>query len=328
MIHKYKALALYSGGLDSLLSVLLVKRLGIDVVPIFFKTPFFTEHRAVETSKKNGFEIEVIDISNEHLKMMQNPVYGFGKNFNPCIDCHGLMFRIAGDLLDQYKADFLISGEVLSQRPMSQRRDALNAVSKLSGYKDLLVRPLSQQLLPDTKPIRENWINKSELLSISGRSRKAQLELAKELNVREFPNPGGGCKLTDKNFSARLKDLVEQQSLSLKDIELLKYGRHFRLDNKTKLIVSRNETENNLLLDLHSTYVILFNETIPGPIGLFCNETIDTNMFNIAVSIFAYYNTKASDSFSVSFGKDFPLENKLQSKKAEMKLVNKHFIMG
>ena len=322
MPKQYKALALFSGGLDSLLSVIWMRKLGIEVIPIFFRTPFFTEERALKTACANGLKLEVIDISEQHLEMMKNPRYGFGKNFNPCIDCHGLMFNLAGGLLVQNNADFLISGEVLSQRPMSQRRDAMNAVSKLSGYKDLLIRPLSQKLLDDTKPIRENWIRKDDMLDFSGRSRKPQLALAKELGVKEFPSPGGGCRLTDKNFTVRLKDLVEHSQLSLPEITLLKYGRHFRLDDKTKFIIGRDEADNNNLLQAKSDFLLLLNTEIPGPLGLLCLQEPDINIIETAAGLLAHYNTKVPEPVTISYGFDFPLAKSIAVTKAAAEQVS------
>lgn len=321
MDKKYRAISLFSGGLDSLLSVLWMQKLGVEVIPVFFKTPFFSEERPLQTSMANSLKLEVIDISEEHLNMLQNPKYGYGKNFNPCIDCHGLMFKLAGRLLDEYKADFLISGEVLSQRPMSQRRDAMNAVSKLSGYKDLLVRPLSQQLLDDTKPIREGWINKADMLSFNGRSRKPQLALAQELGITEFPNPAGGCRLTDKNYSIRLRDLVQYDQLNIPNISLLKLGRHFRLDDKTKLIIGRDEVDNQSIVDSNSGFLYLLNEDIPGPLALFCNITENNDLLRLAASILSFYNSKSPKTVLVSYGKQFPLLEKVEVIKAEAQLV-------
>jgi len=158
MKKKYRCFALFSGGLDSMLAVLHMHKLGYEVIPIFFETPFFNSKNAKKVAESIGFELMVHDLTELHLEMLKNPRYGFGKNMNPCIDCHGLMFKEAGRLMKEYNVDFLISGEVMGQRPMSQRKDAMNAVGKLSEVKDLLVRPLSQKLLTDTLPIREEWV--------------------------------------------------------------------------------------------------------------------------------------------------------------------------
>jgi tRNA-uridine 2-sulfurtransferase len=328
MKSPHKAIALFSGGLDSLLCVLWMQNLGYEIIPIFFRTPFFTEERALQTAVGNNLSLVVEDISDKHLDMLQHPVYGFGKNFNPCIDCHGLMFHLAGILMDKYEADFLISGEVLSQRPMSQRKDAMNAVGKLSGFKDLLIRPLSQQLLADTLPIREGWINKNDLLAFSGRSRKPQLALAKELGVTEFPSPAGGCRLTDKNFTVRLRDLVDHAHINMHDINLLKYGRHFRLDEKTKLIIGRDETDNQNLVDAGQGYLLLLNEDIPGPLGLLCSPDNLTELIEHAASLLAFYNKKSPARIRISYGFDLSLGASITVDKASEEDVMRLMIKG
>lgn len=169
MKKKYRCFALFSGGLDSMLSVLHMKKLGFDVLPIFFKTPFFGSENAQKAAEEIGYHLIIHDITDNHINMLLNPRYGYGKHLNPCIDCHGLMFREAAELMSQYKVDFLISGEVLGQRPMSQRKDALNSVGKLSNVKDKIIRPLSQKLLADTFPIREEWVDKEKMLYIQER---------------------------------------------------------------------------------------------------------------------------------------------------------------
>jgi tRNA U34 2-thiouridine synthase MnmA/TrmU len=326
LAKKYKALALFSGGLDSLLSVLWMEKIGVEVIPIFFRTPFFTEERPLATAEANGIKLTVIDFSAAHLEMLRHPQYGFGKNFNPCIDCHGLMFHTAGDLLSEFNADFLISGEVLSQRPMSQRRDAMNAVGKLSGYKDLLVRPLCQQLLDDTLPIREGWINKDDLLAFNGRSRKPQMELAKELGVVTYPHPAGGCRLTDKNFSVRLRDLILYDQLELDNINLLRFGRHFRLNTTTKLIIGRDEEDNENLTKLNIWDVYLNNEEIPGPIGIIHGNDIDDEIIRLSASILAFYSRKAPEEMEVAYGKTIPLQNTILVQKADADTAAKYMI--
>ncbi len=326
MSKTYRAIALFSGGLDSLLSVKWMEKVGVEVIPVFFKTPFFTEERAILTAQANALKLEVVDFSEAHLEMLKHPRYGFGKNFNPCIDCHGLMFQHAGELMSDYNADFLISGEVLSQRPMSQRRDAMNAVARLSGYKDLLIRPLSQKLLPDTKPIRDGWIKIEDMLDINGRSRKRQMELASELGIIEFPSPAGGCRLTDQNFSLRLKELVDHNQLNLTDISLLKFGRHFRLPDGAKLIVGRDENDNEQILANKAEYFILENDAIPGPLGLLCHPTSSAETLSLAASILAFYYTKAAEEMIVYYGTDMPLTKSISVYKVKEDLVRKYII--
>ena len=244
MKKKYRAFALFSGGLDSILSVLWMKKIGVEIIPIFFKTAFFGPETALEIAKKSKINLTIIDITEEHMQMVLNPKYGYGKYFNPCIDCHANMFRIAKNLLDEVGASFLISGEVVGQRPMSQNKDALNSVSNLGNIEGLLVRPLSAKLLKPTIPEINGWIDRNKLLSISGRSRTQQIELAKKYNLEDYESPAGGCLLTDKNFANKIKDFIKYDKLTVSDIELLKFGRHFRLKNGAKLVVGKNHNDN------------------------------------------------------------------------------------
>jgi tRNA U34 2-thiouridine synthase MnmA/TrmU len=256
------ALALFSGGLDSLLSVFWMKKLGFHVIPIFFETPFFTSEKALRVAKANDLGIEIINFTDAHLEMLKAPVYGYGRHFNPCIDCHGLMFRTLKDYLAHYNADFVISGEVLNQRPMSQRYDALNAVKKLSTIGDLIIRPLSQKRLPDTLPIREGWVNKDDMLNIQGRSRQEQLQLAKELDLKEILNSDGGCLLTDKVCTQRLKELINHDQLNLQNINFLKVGRHFRISPEIKLVINRHINE------LEYLHTVIKDEVIMKCLGI------------------------------------------------------------
>lgn len=312
---------MFSGGLDSLISVLWMQNIGIEVFPVFFKTPFFSEERPLKTANANGLKLNVIDITESHLEMMQNPRYGFGKNFNPCIDCHGLMFNLAGKALEDFNADFVISGEVLGQRPMSQRRDAMNAVSNLSGIKDLIVRPLSQKLLPDTKPIRENWIDKDSLLDISGRSRKPQMILAQKMNIVDFPSPAGGCRLTDKNYSIRLQDLLVNNQLNLKQIKYLAYGRHFRLSPSVKLVIGRDENENLILENMIDHSLLLTHIELPSPLGVLIGEP-SIELVNLAASILAHYITKSEGPLKINYSADqsfseYVIVDKIQDSKMQ-----------
>jgi tRNA U34 2-thiouridine synthase MnmA/TrmU len=284
------AAALFSGGLDSMLSVKLMLDLGYRVTPIFFKTPFFGAEKAEKAAEELGLKLLVHDITESHLQMVKNPRYGYGKYMNPCIDCHALMFQKAGELTDAYGYDFLISGEVLGQRPMSQRRDALNAVSKLSSVKELIVRPLSQKLLADTKPISEGWIDKDELLDIQGRSRQRQLELAEQYGFQYYSTPGGGCLLTDKSFSIRLRDLMDYEMMELDSIELLKVGRHFRINEDIKIIIGKNKFDNKRISELIRDKTILYVKYKPGPLGVLDVKREPTEAeLKLAASILSRY---------------------------------------
>jgi tRNA U34 2-thiouridine synthase MnmA/TrmU len=229
MKDKIKAVALFSGGLDSILAVKLIQEQGIEVRGVNFKTPFFGLSKTFAVIKNIDIDLEIIDITQELLEILRNPKHGFGKNMNPCIDCHSLMFKKAGEYMIKIGASFIISGEVLGERPMSQNRNSLNIIKRESGFEGRILRPLSALLLAETIPEKEGLVDRSKLLDISGRSRKRQMELAAKMGIDDYPSPAGGCKLTEPAFSKRLRDLFTQDSFSLEDIELLKLGRHFRL---------------------------------------------------------------------------------------------------
>jgi tRNA U34 2-thiouridine synthase MnmA/TrmU len=239
-----KAVALFSGGLDSILAVKLVESQGIEVQGVTFETPFFHARRAVAAASKIELPLQVIDITEEHLAMLRAPRYGYGKYLNPCIDCHAMMLRKAGDLLPRWQADFIITGEVLGQRPMSQTRQSLHVVAKYSGYQDLIVRPLSAKRLPVTRAEQEGLINREGLLDIHGRGRRRQMEAAASLGIGDYVPPAGGCLLTDPMFSKRLKDLFDHGDFDVTAIHLLKTGRHFRIADRVKVIVGRNQGDN------------------------------------------------------------------------------------
>jgi tRNA U34 2-thiouridine synthase MnmA/TrmU len=263
-----RALGLCSGGLDSILSALVLRKNNVEVEWITFETPFFSSVKAVKASEQTGIPLTVRNITEEYLEMLRNPQCGYGKNMNPCMDCHSLMFRIAGNVMKKNGFDFLFSGEVVGQRPMSQTSSSLRYVEKHSGYEGYIVRPLSAKRLPATIPEKEGLISREFMLGLSGRSRKPQIELAGEFGIAYYPNPAGGCLLTDKGYSRRLKDLFEhQKDFSEKDLNMLKYGRHLRLNQKTKIIVGRNQFDNENLERLFNPVsdIIINVKDFPGP---------------------------------------------------------------
>ena len=251
-----------------MLASTLINSLGIEVQPVFFSTPFFPPDKAKESAGHINLHLKIVDITERHFSLLKEPKHGFGGNMNPCIDCHALMIKIAGEMLPVENADFIISGEVLGQRPMSQNRGSLSVVESESGMKGLILRPLSAKLLPATTPELKGWVDRKKLLSISGRSRKPQISLAKEYNISEYPSPAGGCILTDKVFSKRLKDMLQSNpELDRNQVELLKLGRHFRIAPETKIIVGRNKQENDRILELAGEdNCILHTKNIPGPV--------------------------------------------------------------
>ncbi len=248
----HRAIALFSGGLDSTLAIHLVKRQGVEVIALNIDIGFGSTKSKLEHMQhmcdQVGVELRTLDIRDQYLKeILFNPKYGYGKNFNPCIDCHGNMFKIAKALMEPWGADFLISGEVVGQRPMSQRRDALDLVTGLSETDDILLRPLSSKALPPTLPEREGWVDREKLLGITGRNREVQLKMAEEIGLKDYEKPGGGCLLTDENFSAKLREFIQHDTLEVEDIALLKCGRHLRLPDGAKLVIGRHKEDNEMI---------------------------------------------------------------------------------
>jgi tRNA-specific 2-thiouridylase len=286
-----KALCVFSGGLDSILAAQLIRVQGIDVLGLFFETPFFSANKARESAQSMDLPLEVVDITKRHLDMIKHPKHGYGSNMNPCIDCHALMFKIAGEMLEKEGADFILTGEVLGQRPMSQNKKALAQIANESGLGGLLLRPLSAKRLPVTIPEEKGWVKRELLMDFQGRSRKPQMELARTLNIEGYPSPAGGCLLTEKVFSRRLRDLFSSQSnQDLREIELLKLGRHFRISPHAKLVVGRNEGENKKIRTLSGQNdLILISTSVPGPTvllsGSFSNASLE-----LAAAITASYS--------------------------------------
>ena len=272
-----KAIALISGGLDSTLAAKLIKEQGIEVIGLRFKIPFCPPRN--KDFSDIGIDIREANISDGFLEMMKNPRYGYGSQMNPCIDCKILMLCKAKEFMEQYGAKFIITGEVLGQRPMSQHKQALLNIAKRAGLEGLVLRPLSARFLPETIPEKEGWVKRDNLLSFSGRGRKQQIELARIFGIKEYAQPAGGCLLTDPEFSKRFKDLLSHEGLNQNNVELLKLGRHFRFSERAKLIVGRNEKENARLADLAGENDYLFMPyEIAGPTalgrGVFTDELV------------------------------------------------------
>jgi len=251
-----KALALLSGGLDSTLAVKVMLEQGIAVEALNFTSPFCTctgknagcKSEAVRVAGEFNIPIKVMNKGADYLEIVRSPKHGYGKGMNPCIDCRIFLLRKAKEYMGECGADFVITGEVLGQRPMSQRRDTLNLIERESGLAGLLLRPLSARHFTPTIPELEGWVDRSGLLAIQGRSRKEQMQLADELDVTNYPCPAGGCLLTELSFVSKVRDVFDHcDSLNLRDFRLLKVGRHFRVGPGTKVIIGRNEAENLLL---------------------------------------------------------------------------------
>ncbi len=277
-----KAIALFSGGLDSILAARVVADQGIEVIAVKFVTPFFgtevveDEARYIEEVKaKYGLDLLVENISQGYLELLHNPSYGFGKNFNPCVDCKIFMVRRARELMQELGASFIITGEVLGQRAMSQRRDTLNVIERDSATKTELLRPLSAKLMNPTQAELDGLVDREKLYNFSGRGRSRQLALAKELGITDFPAPAGGCILADPILSKRIRKIyagdfvVKPGEISERDVSLMLLGRQFVLPDGHWFVLGRDEGENNRLEALASDEdVCLYMEQRPGPFGL------------------------------------------------------------
>jgi tRNA-uridine 2-sulfurtransferase len=254
-----KAVALLSGGLDSFLAVIMVQMQGIDVTALTFLTSFGCDPSDTSSRCKNpfpvadkfGFDVRFCTLTDQFIEIVKNPAFGYGKHMNPCIDCRILMLREAKKFMSLTGADFIITGEVLGQRPMSQRRDTFHIIDRESGLKGYVLRPLSAKLLPETAPEKKGLVERHMLCGFSGRSRKPQMRLAEELGLTDYPAPAGGCLLTEPNYAYRLRELLDHNAdPTLKDLSLLKVGRHFRVSPTNTIVIGRNMGENEKILSL------------------------------------------------------------------------------
>jgi tRNA U34 2-thiouridine synthase MnmA/TrmU len=294
-----RALGLTSGGLDSIVSALVVKDQGIEVSWVNFETPFFGPDKARRAARITGIPLDVKNITSAYIKMLKSPDCGYGANMNPCLDCHALMLKIAGSIMKKEGFDFLFTGEVLGQRPMSQTKPSLRYVEKKSGLGGHILRPLSAKLLPPTVAEEQGLVDRERLLDISGRSRRRQMELADVFGVTDYPTPAGGCLLTDPGFSRRVKDLIEHQDdCQGQDFELLKHGRHFRLSDKYKVVVGRTKEDNrqiSRLVDPGKDMELRMMDR-PGPTVVIPSGAPDEIVSEAATLCVAY--SKAHDSLT------------------------------
>ena len=303
MTEKKKVVALLSGGLDSQLAVKMMQKQGFEVSAVAIKTPFcdFDCGRGCgfeirERADTLGVDLKTVYLGDEYIEMLKNPKHGFGSGMNPCIDCRAMMFEAAKKHMNEIGAEFIISGEVLGQRPMSQHGPALRTIEKESKLEGKIVRPLSGRLLPKTEPEQSGLIKREDLGMIKGRSRKMQLQMAEEFGIEDPPNAGGGCLLTDPAFSLRAKDLFQHvETPTTNDIDLLKIGRQFRFDKKTKLVVGRNEDENEIIKSLKLPKdVLLEARDHVGPISILRGENLE-NHLQFAAGITLRYSDAPKD---------------------------------
>jgi tRNA-specific 2-thiouridylase len=291
MAKQYKALSLLSGGLDSQLAVCVLKEQGIHVEAVTYSSPFFGTEQAEQAAEALGVKHHIIDFTEDILEQVQHPANGLGKAMNPCIDCHMHMIMRAGELMEEFGFDFIATGEVLAQRPMSQNKQSLGVVARGSKYEDLLVRPLCAALIEPTKPIREGWLDVNKLPAISGRNRKPQMELAEKFGLKDYPTPAGGCLLTEQRFGKKLKDLLNHEGLDQDrtNVWLLQVGRHMRLSDDTKIIVDSCHEDNEILdAKSHPDDLRITCPDLPSPLAIAPSD-ISPEQLKTAAEVCARY---------------------------------------
>jgi tRNA-specific 2-thiouridylase len=304
---KVKALALFSGGLDSILAVKLMLEQGINVVAVNFVSPFCLCEKGDEISeaaKQLSVPLMVVDVGDTYLKMLRKPKHGYGKNINPCIDCRIFLVKKAKKIAKEIGAAFIFTGEVLGERPMSQHFGALKLVEEETGLKGKILRPLSARLLPETDMEKNGLVDRKKLLDIRGRSRKPQIKLAEEFKIKTYPSPAGGCLLTCKEYADKLRDLFKHKKrYSMADVSLLRVGRHFRF-GKNKMIVGRNEAENKILANAKAPNDYYFEvPDIGSPITVLQGAKT-RNAVRLAAALTAFYSDAKNGEVEVNFGRE------------------------
>ena len=301
-----KAIALFSGGLDSTLAMKLIIDQGIEVLAVNINTGFGSTKDRLDHMQNMcdqvGAELRIIDIQSEYLQdVLFDPKHGYGKNFNPCIDCHAKMFAVAKRIMEAEGASFLISGEVLGQRPMSQNKDALQTVLDESNCDGLLLRPMSAKRLAPTIAEIEGWVDRDKLEEITGRNRDRQMELAREISLENFESPGGGCLLTDENFAKKMIDFIKYDKFELADIPVIKHGRHFRLSDGAKLVVGRDFEDNNSLEAVENEkYSHIKTLNMNGPHTLISKNASKNDLEFAMSAALTYCKVNADEKYKVS----------------------------
>jgi tRNA U34 2-thiouridine synthase MnmA/TrmU len=306
-MKKTKALALLSGGLDSTLAVRLLLEQGLDVEAINFVSPFCLCKRggcgAADVAERFRIPLKIANVGEDYLKIVRNPKHGYGRNMNPCIDCRIFMLKKAKKYAREAGASFIFTGDVLDERPMSQHIQALTTIEREAKLEGKILRPLSAKLLPETIMEKKGLVNRERLLSIRGRSRKSQIELAKRYSIGDFPCPAGGCLLTCKEFANKLKDLLaHKKRVTLRDVSDLKIGRHFRF-GKNKIIVGRNETENKTLVQTRQQNDYHFEVPNCGSPITILQGPKTRRAIEKAAALTAYYSDNKNREILVKFGK-------------------------
>lgn len=317
-----KALALISGGLDSLLAAKAMQEQGVHVEGVNFFTGFCVEghthairkqdkakpkrNNALWVAQQLGIKLHIVDIVEDYKDVVLNPKHGYGAHLNPCLDCKIFMVQKAHEWIQKHAFDFIITGEVMGQRPMSQRKETMPIIANESGAEDLLVRPLCAQNLPATKPEIQGWIKREQMFDFSGRSRKPQIALAKQYGFEDYAQPAGGCCfLTDENYSVRLKDLWSnrgEKKYDLDDIMLLKVGRHIRPDPSFKLIIAREEGETRFLSGYKNQFQSIKTISHSGPLAIIQGSDLSEDQIKLACAITARFSKgKNADQVELSY---------------------------
>ncbi len=323
-----KALALFSGGLDSTLAMKLIIDQGIDVTAININTGFGATKDRYEHMKSMcdqvGAELKIVDIQDEYLQeILFDPKHGYGKHFNPCIDCHAKMFAVAKRMMEDEGASFLISGEVLGQRPMSQNADALVKVLNEGNVNGLLLRPMSAKRLAPTIAEENGWVDRECFEGIVGRNRDRQMELAEQFGLKDYESPGGGCLLTDENFARKMRDFIAHDTFEVRDIPVVKYGRQLRLPNGAKLVIGRHQDDNAHIKTIENDkYIHIRTDGIPGPHSLL-SRNADTDDRNLAARLILSYCKTVPD---VSYRLDFEGESVEASPFESKEGFNRYFV--
>jgi len=302
------ALGLLSGGLDSILATEIIQKQGIRVIAFNVKSPFCLCKKdgcaAVDAAKQLNVPLKMVAAKEDYLRMLKKPKHGYGRNMNPCIDCRIFLFKKAKKYAKEIGANFIFTGEVLDERPMSQHYQTMRLIEKEAGLQGKVLRPLSARLLPETEAEKKGYINREKLLDIQGRSRKPQLKLAEEFNIKDFPCPAGGCLLTYEQYAKKIKDLFEHKKrISMADVTLLRIGRHFRF-NRNKIIVGRNEEENKLLTERKTQNEFYFElPDIVGPITILQGPKTK-KAIKIAAELTAFYSDAKTEKVKVNYGRE------------------------
>ena len=305
MKKKVKALGMFSGGLDSVLAAQVLKEQGIEVELVTFISIFNEggKDRVKQVAEEVGLPINFVELGKDYLKVILSPKHGYGSGVNPCIDCRIFLLKKAKEFAKKIGADFIFTGEVLGQRPMSQHKQALMQVEEEAGVKGFLLRPLSARVLPETEIEAKGLVDREKLLAIHGRSRKEQLALAKKFGFKSFTSPAGGCLLTEKEYAAKFNDLVKhEKGIDLNDLLMLKYGRHFR-SGKNKFVVGRNHEENLKLMQLKKEDDFLFEVKVePGPTTVLQGEKTKQAIETAAALTARYSDAKEQEQVNVNYG--------------------------